>query len=122
MKKRNILLTSLLIILTASFVVLPQSALAAYTCGGAYTSIVSCDGEGKVAIINLLKIIIQIMTAGVGVSAVGATIFGAILYTSSADSPDKMMRIYCSDKCIYIIRNAFFSACLYKQRDRKSVV
>ncbi len=88
MKKRNILLTSLLIILTASFVVLPQSALA--DCGGATTSVINCSGQGKDAIFDLLKIIIQIMTAGVGVSAVGATIFGAILYTSSADSPDKI--------------------------------
>ena len=90
MKKRNILLTSLLIILTASFVVLPQGVLAANKCGGADTSIISCSGQGKDAILDLLKIVIQIMTAGVGVSAVGATIFGAILYTSSADSPDKI--------------------------------
>lgn len=89
MKKRNILLTSLLAITTISFAVLPQTVLAAQ-CGGASTSIISCDGEGQSAIINVLKIVIQIMTAGVGVLAVGATIVGAIIYTSSADSPDKI--------------------------------
>lgn len=68
-----------------------QPALAA-SCAGADTSVISCDGEGSTALINIVKQVIQILTAGVGVAAVGAVIFGAVLYTTSEGSPDKVKK------------------------------
>lgn len=61
-------------------------------CAGAATSVISCSSNKQTAIINVIKIVIKIMAAGVGVLAVGAVIFGAILYTTSEGSPDKLSK------------------------------
>ncbi|MDO4773866.1 MAG: hypothetical protein Q4A37_01945 [Candidatus Saccharibacteria bacterium] len=63
-------------------------------CGGAETSIISCSGEGQDAVINILKMVIQIMTAGVGVLAIGAVAFGGVVYASSSGDPGKMKKAY----------------------------
>jgi hypothetical protein len=64
----------------------------AASCGGAETSVISCDGTGSTAIINIIKQVIKILTAGVLVAAVGAVIYGAFLYTTSEGSPDKIKK------------------------------
>lgn len=91
MLKRNILISlilplSVIIGLTVAYPVMAK------TCGGADTSVIECSGTGAGAIFDILKIVIQILTAGIGIAAVGATIYGAILYTSSADSPEKIKK------------------------------
>jgi amino acid transporter len=64
-------------------------------CGGAKTSIINCDqkGGGKTAedtgIWGLLLLILNIMTAGVGILSVGGIVYGAILYTTSSQSADQ---------------------------------
>ena len=49
----------------AGSVFIPRIALAAGSCGGAETSVISCEGEGSTAIINIIKQVIKILTAGV---------------------------------------------------------
>lgn len=61
-------------------------------CGGAPTSVINCNSSGTDAIFDVIKMIIQILTASIGVIAVGATIFGAILYTSSGDNPENVKK------------------------------
>lgn len=91
MTKRNIIVSVFITTVVITGVMVTQSALAA-SCAGADTSVISCDGEGSTALINIVKQVIQILTAGVGVAAVGAVIFGAVLYTTSEGSPDKVKK------------------------------
>lgn len=91
MIKRNIAI--LLFISCVTVVgVLSQPVLAA--CAGAETSFINCDGNGQNAIIQIVKNIIKIMTAGVMVVAVGAVIIGSIIYMSSEGSPDKITKAH----------------------------
>lgn len=91
MTKRNIIVSIFITTVVITGIVVAQPALAA-SCAGADTSVISCDGEGSTALINIVKQVIQILTAGVGVAAVGAVIFGAVLYTTSEGSPDKVKK------------------------------
>ena len=91
MTKRNIIVSVFITTVVIAGIVVAQPALAA-SCAGADTSVISCDGEGSTALINIVKQVIQILTAGVGVAAVGAVIFGAVLYTTSEGSPDKVKK------------------------------
>ena len=92
MTKRNIVVSIFIATVIAGSVVIPRIALAAGSCGGAETSVISCEGEGSTAIINIIKQVIKILTAGVLVAAVGAVIYGAFLYTTSEGSPDKIKK------------------------------
>jgi hypothetical protein len=71
----------------------PLTAFAA-TCGGVQTTIISCTQDGTGSNVNnsgvwgLLLLAINILTAGVGVAAVGGIVYGSILYTSAGGSPD----------------------------------
>jgi hypothetical protein len=63
-------------------------------CGGAKTSIIKCsEGAGKTTQDNgvwaLLMLTLNIMTAGVGILAVGGIAYGAALYASSSDKPEQ---------------------------------
>lgn len=91
MTKRNITVSVFITTVVITGIMVTQPALAA-SCAGADTSVISCDGEGSAALINIVKQVIQILTAGVGVAAVGAVIFGAVLYTTSEGSPDKVKK------------------------------
>jgi hypothetical protein len=91
MTKRNIIVSVFITTVVIAGIMVTQPALAA-SCAGADTSVISCDGEGSTALINIVKQVIQILTAGVGVAAVGAVIFGAVLYTTSEGSPDKVKK------------------------------
>lgn len=92
MAKRNIVISVFIATVIAGSVFIPRIALAAGSCGGAETSFISCDGTGSTAIINIIKQVIKILTAGVLVAAVGAVIYGAFLYTTSEGSPDKIKK------------------------------
>jgi hypothetical protein len=60
-------------------------------CGGAQTSIISCpqNNTGTSAqnngIWGVLLIALNIMTAGIGIAAVGGVVYAAILYTTASD-------------------------------------
>lgn len=92
MTKRNIIISIFIATVIAGSVFIPRIALAAGSCGGAETSVISCEGEGSTAIINIIKQVIKILTAGVGVAAFGAVVYGAFLYTTSEGSPDKVKK------------------------------
>ena len=74
-------------------VVVAQPALA--DCGGAKTSIINCSqGSGgakaeDTGVWGILLLALNIMTAGVGILAVGGIVYGAILYTTSSQSADQ---------------------------------
>ena len=91
MTKRNIIISIFITTVIAGSVFIPRIALAA-NCSGAETSIISCEGEGSTAIINIIKQVIKVLTAGIGIAAVGAVIYGAFLYTTSEGSPDKIKK------------------------------
>lgn len=63
-------------------------------CGGVVTSIISCEQKGvgssleNSGIWGILLLVINILTAGIGVAAVGGLVYAGILYTSAGDSPD----------------------------------
>lgn len=66
-------------------------------CDGVVTSILSCDdGSGSsledTGLWSLLLLVINILTAGVGVTAVGGVIYGAVLYTTSGGSVDQVKK------------------------------
>ena len=95
MIKRNIIILTIIAAAVAS-VLFSQLAFAEEPdkkCGSAGTSVIACDGaDGQEVIFNVIKMVIQIMTAGVGVLAVGAVIYGAVLYSTSEGSPDKVSK------------------------------
>lgn len=76
-----------------------QWPVAAQTkCGQVNTAIISgpvCDSKGDAknpqdnAIWKLLVMVIGIMTAGVGILAVGGIVYASILYTTARDTPDQ---------------------------------
>lgn len=64
-------------------------------CGGVQTSIIKCPQDNSGGIENngvwgLLLIVINILTAGVGLVAVGGIIYGAVLYASAEDRSDQV--------------------------------
>lgn len=81
----------------ASFAVSSPTPVHA-ACGGVDTSIINCDATGdetkteETAIWQLLLIVINIMTAGVGILAVGGLVYAAILYTSAHGSADQVKK------------------------------
>lgn len=71
-----------------------QDATTTDGCGGAKTSIIKCsEGAGTSTTDNgvwaLLKLVLNIMTAGIGILAVGGIAYGAALYASSSDKPEQ---------------------------------
>ena len=80
-------------------------------CGGAKTSIIQCSQNGTGTTDNgawyLLILTLQIMTAGVGILAVGGIAYGAALYASSADKPDQ------AKQGITYIRNVIIGLAAY---------
>jgi hypothetical protein len=67
-------------------------------CGGAKTSIISCSQDNKGtnakdnAVWGVLLIALNILTAGVGIAAVGGIVYGSILYSSAGDSAEQTKR------------------------------
>ena len=99
MIKRNIII-SIVILATATVgaMVFSRPALAA-DCMGVKTSIIDCkDSSGKdaktgeEAIYNILGMVIKIMTGVIGLVAVAAVVYGAILYGSASDNPENIKK------------------------------
>jgi hypothetical protein len=81
-------------------------------CGTIKTSIISCGGasgtgvEGT-AIWSLLKLAITILTAGIGILAVGGVVYGSILYTGANGSMEQ------TKKAKEVIYNVAFGLIAY---------
>ena len=76
-------------------------AYAQTTCGEVETAIISCDIDEEDEVSGdversgvwvLLEMVITIMTAGVGVLAVGGIVYGAILYTSAGGNSEQVKK------------------------------
>lgn len=83
-------------------------------CGDVKTSIIKGNlcgtDEGKAessTIFALLKGLLQIMTAGVGIAAVGGIAYGALLYTTAENKPEQ------TKKAIGIITNVVIGLVAY---------
>lgn len=87
--------------------------VAAETCGGAQTAIIKCDqtSQGPDAknngIWGVLLIAINILTAGIGIAAVGGIVYASVLYTSAGDSAEQ------TKKAIQIIRDVVIGLIAY---------
>lgn len=80
MKIKQTVIAFALLIGLGSFALSPIASAA--KCGGVETSIISCSetGDGKdvnnSGVFGILKLVINIMTAGVGILAVGGIVYG----------------------------------------------
>ncbi|HEU5121383.1 MAG TPA: hypothetical protein VFT59_00930 [Candidatus Saccharimonadales bacterium] len=91
------------------------SAQSTNRCGGVDTSIISCpqtnpSGSTSIkdnAIWGVLLIALNILTAGVGIAAVGGIVYASILYTSAGDSTEQ------TKKAIEMIRNVVIGLVAY---------
>ena len=54
------------------------------------TSILPCSTDGQSGIWGLLKIVVNILTAGIGIVAVGGVVYGSVLYTTAGGSAEQM--------------------------------
>jgi hypothetical protein len=68
-------------------------------CGGAVTSVISCSqGGGKTSdptatgIWGILSLALNILTAAVGVAAVGGVVYGSIMYTTAEGNLDQVKK------------------------------
>ena len=92
-KRNTIIAIAFLAAVVCGSILSTSQVFAETECAGAKTSVITCgEATGQAAIIEIVKMVVKIMTAGVGVLAVGAVIFGAILYTTSEGSPDKLSK------------------------------
>lgn len=66
------------------------------SCGGVDTAIIECDpADGSVegsGLWQVLIIVINILTAGVGIAAVAGVVFGAFLYTTAGGNPEQVKK------------------------------
>lgn len=86
-KKQNTVVAGLsaLALVATTSLVLSTTAYAA-TCGGVETSLIDCGDDG---VMGILKLVVNTLTAGIGIAAVGAIVYAGILYTTSAGSSDQ---------------------------------
>ncbi len=67
-------------------------------CGGVQTSIISCDQTGEGSSVQdsglwgILLLVVNILTAGVGVLALAGIVYGSILYTSAGGSSEQIKK------------------------------
>lgn len=66
-------------------------------CGGAVTSVISCNELGGAdvkdsGVWSLLLLTINILTAGIGVAAVGGILYGSIMYASAGGSAEQVKK------------------------------
>jgi hypothetical protein len=92
----------------------PQPDKGLYCCGGVQTSLVVCDQTGgkdagttQSGVWGILLLTLNILTAGVGIAAVGGITYGAILYTTSSDSAEQ------TKKAKDVIRNVAIGIVAY---------
>lgn len=89
-------------------------------CGGVPTSILICEQTGddsdikNTGIWGILLIAINILTAGVGIAAVGGIVYASILYSSSAGEAEKIKKAMTiiSDIVIGVVAYALMYAAL----------
>lgn len=108
-KQKIITLTLGLVVSAFAFTPLVHAA----QCGGTETAIIGCSQNNSGtdpknnAIWGVLIIALNILTASVGIAAVGGIVYGSIMYTTAADSTEQ------TKKAIEIIRNVVLGLVAY---------
>jgi len=113
--KQKIIMLMIVTLTSFGFVSLSGASVEAAKCGSAETSIITCeasdDSENKDikqnAIWQVLLLVLNIMTGGVGVLAVAGIAYGGILYASSSDKPEQ------TKKGISVITNVVIGIIAY---------
>ena len=97
MKIKQTILLFALFVGMISILVVPVASAA--TCGGVNTSIIQCDQSGgekkpveQTGLWGILLLVINILTAGVGVAAVAGIVWGSILYTTAGGKPEQVKK------------------------------
>lgn len=87
------------VLISGFTVATPTAAFAADTCGGVATAIIHCDETGgkdattkNTGVWGLLLLAINILTAGIGLVAIGGIVYGAVLYASAGGSPEQVKK------------------------------
>lgn len=81
-----------------SAALMPGAVVFADGCGGVDTAIIKCDQKGKdgkvenSGIWGILLMVLNILTAGVGIVAVGGLVYAGILYASAGDEAAKVTK------------------------------
>lgn len=112
MKIKQIIKLVFLATFMVGIVFCSTSPLFAANCSGHETAIINCDQSGGEALKDngvwaLLLLAINILTAGIGIVAVGGIVYGSILYTSAKSNPDQVK------KAINIIINVVIGLVTY---------
>ena len=115
MKIKQIVKNTLLgtLVLVGLFVAVGVSSPAfAESCGGVETAIIHCDETGGTGVEEsgawgILLLAINILTAGIGIAAIGGIVYGSILYTSAGGSPEQVK------KAVGIITNVVIGVVAY---------
>ena len=112
MKLKQTLIILALCITTLGLVVAPAALAVPLECGGVPTSVVSCPqtGSGSIeqsGIWGILILVINILSVGVGIAAVGGVVYGSILYTTAGGGLDQ------TKKARAIIANTVVGIVLY---------
>lgn len=89
-KIKTILLT--IAMMAIPLVLSPSTTVSAATCVGKESRVLECAGDGEQAMYDILRIVIVVLTAGIGILAVGAVTFGAILYSSAGGNPENIKK------------------------------
>jgi hypothetical protein len=94
---KTLVISALLFV--SSFALVAPTNTFAESCGGVKTAIIHCDQTGgKNATVEntgawgILLLAINILTAGVGIAAIGGIVYGAILYTSAGGSQEQVKK------------------------------
>lgn len=110
---KTFVLSSLTIGALATTFITPSVA-AEQKCGSVNTAIISCaetpagnDDVKKSGVWQVLLLVINIMTAGIGIVAVGAIAYGGVLYASAGGSSEQ------TKKAITIITNTVIGLVSY---------
>ncbi|HZJ34634.1 MAG TPA: hypothetical protein VFD55_01300 [Candidatus Angelobacter sp.] len=95
MKIKQTILVFALLLGIGSFLFVPTASAEICNPGTDYeyeTSVIPCSTDGRSGIDGLLKLVINILTAGIGIAAVGGIVYGSILYASAADSSEQVKK------------------------------
>lgn len=85
------LIAALVVLPALTTLVVPHAAQAA-TCGEAKTIFISCGQDSSGGIWPVLLMIISILTAGIGIVAVGGLVYGAILWATAKDDSSQVSK------------------------------
>lgn len=127
--KQTITFLAIVLIVSVGITISLKTPSYAAECGGVETSIIDCDQTGcknneptdadgkcpdgsepdleNTGLWGLLMLVINILTAGIGIAAVGGIIYGSILYTTSGGNADQVK------KALQIIRDVVIGLLMY---------